>query len=281
MALTPEQISIFDNFEVRRARDFDPTILRAMTGRIVNGKEDRQIIDLFASNIHLQDDQDGHLASFVIVSPTGLPLAFFSLRCGELFEKSTQYKIMLSHNAHVAITWLMKNPSCTQEERREAMAHIHRALNEGLSIQDFEAMDSKKGAINNDELLEANKDITRVHKVHPAIEIKFFGTNESARSYWNSLGLPKDKKLGETLFWIKVVEIIHQMMNIVGCKYVYLFAADKDAEGVLVQYYRVRLNFSADSKKSANKPRFDYNCQFLFQSIKDLFDKQKYFIANY
>lgn len=281
MALTADQASIFDSFVVRRARDFDPSVLRAMVGPTIERNEDRQIINLFTSIRHLQDDMDGHLASFVVVSPTGLPLVFFSLRCGELFEKSTLYKMMLSHNAHIAVTMLMNNPDCTPEQHKQAMADIQLALKEGLTVEEFEELPTKKGAIKSDELLEANKDITRVHKVHPAIEIKFFGINEAARSYWDTLGLPKDKKIGETLFWLKVVKIIQQMMNLIGCKYVYLFAADKDAEGVLVQYYRVRLNFTVDSKKSANKPRFDYNCQFLFQSVEDLFAKQKHFIANY
>lgn len=280
MALTEEQKSLLESFEIKRAKEFDPTELRAMTGPVINDEEERHIIELFASDAHLQDDMNGHLASFVIVSPNGLPVAFFSLRCGELFEKSTQYKMRLSHNAHVAIEMLMNNPACTQEEHDEAISHIRKAMDEGLSVDDFEELPAKKGAIKEDEILEADKDITRVHKVHPAIEIKFLGINASARSYWQSLGFPEDKKMGETLFWTKVVETINQMMHMVGCEYVYLFAADNEAEGELVKYYRVRLNFSSNSKMSANKPRFDYKTQFLFQSTKDLFARQKLFIET-
>lgn len=87
--------------------------------------------------------------------------------------------------------------------------------------------------------------------------------------------------MGETLFWIKVVDKIRQMMDMVGCEFVYLFAADNEPEGELVQYYRVRLNFGSDSKMSANKPHFDYMSQFLFQSVKDLFEKQQYFLDKY
>ena len=281
MALTQEQKSLLDSFEIKRAREFEPAVLRAMTGPIVKGKEERHIIELFTSDKHLQDDLDGHLASFVVVSPDGLPMVFFSLRCGELFEKSTQYKMMLSHNAYMAIERLMNNPSLTQEQYEEAMSHIQKAMNEGLSIDDFEELPSKKSSIKEDELLEADKDITRVHKVYPSIEIKFWGINASARSYWKSLPLPEDKKMGETLFWTKVVETIRQMMYMVGCEYVYLFAADNEAEGELVKYYRVCLNFGSSSKMSANKPRFDYKSQFLFQRVKDLFAKQRYFLDNF
>lgn len=281
MVFTKEQQTLLDGFEVRRAREIATPILRAMTGPIINGEEDRNIIEIFVSDEYLQDDAKGHLASFVVLAPTDLPMAFFSLRCGELFEKSTQYKMMLSHNACVALDFLMNNQTVTKEQYDEAMSHIQKARDEGLSIDDFEELPSKKGSLKEDELLEADKDITRVHKVHPAIEIKLFGINESARSYWKSLGLPEDKKMGETLFWTKVLEKIRQIMSVVGCEYVYLFAADNEAEGELVQYYRVRLNFASNAKMSANKPRFDYQSQFLFQSVKNLFDKQRQFFENF
>ena len=132
------------------------------------------------------------------------------------------------------------------------MSHIEKAQEEGLSFEDFEQLSSKKVLMKQDELLEVDKDITRVHKVHPAIEIKLFGTNASANSYWKSLDLPEEMKMGETLFWIKVVDKIRQMMDMVGCEFVYLFAADNEPEGELVQYYRVRLNFGSDSKMSTN-----------------------------
>lgn len=280
MALTEKQKSILDSFEVKRARDFSPSILKEMKGPKINGEEIRNIIDIFTSDIYLKDDVEGRLASFVIVTPTGMPIGFFSLRCGELFERSTFYKMQLSHNAFCAIHVLMKNPHISQEEYNKAMSDIQKALDEGLSVEDFEKLPSKKDSIEQDELLEVNKDITRVYKVHPAIEIKLFGTNASANSYWKSLGLPEDMKMGETLFWTKVVNKIREMMDLVGCEFVYLFAADNEAEGELVQYYRVRLNFGSDSKMSANKPRFDFKSQFLFQSVKDLFERQQYFQEN-
>ena len=280
MALNEKLKSILESFEVRRAKEFDPSVLRNMKGPIINGEEARNIIEIFSSEEYLKNDIDGHLASFVIVSPTGLPMAFFSLRCGELFEKSSTYKIQLSHNAYSAIRTLMANPSITGAEREELMSHIEKAKEEGLSFEDLEQLSSKKVLMKQDELLEVDKDITRVRTVHPAIEIKLFGTNASANSYWKSLDLPEEMKMGETLFWAKVVDKIRQMMEMVGCEFVYLFAADNEAEGELVQYYRVRLNFSSDSKISANKPHFDYMSQFLFQSVKDLFEKQQYFLNN-
>lgn len=196
MALNEKLKSILESFEVRRAKEFDPSVLRNMKGPIINGEEARNIIEIFSSEEYLKNDIDGHLASFVIVSPTGLPMAFFSLRCGELFEKSSTYKIQLSHNAYSAIRTLMANPSITGAEREELMSHIEKAKEEGLSFEDLEQLSSKKVLMKQDELLEVDKDITRVRTVHPAIEIKLFGTNASANSYWKSLDLPEEMKMG-------------------------------------------------------------------------------------
>lgn len=282
MALTQEQANLFASFEVRRAREIDPPVLRGMSGPVVNGFEDRNIIDLFVSDRYLQDDLNGHLASFVVMAPNGLPMLFFSLRCGELFERVDPEKMLAGRRFYDEIMDCMNNSQLTDEQKRAEIRLIAgRMQSEGLTIDDVMELTSKKQSIKADEALEVNKDLTRVSEVHPAIEIKFLGKNAVANSYWKSLGLPADKKMGETLFWTKVVDTIGLMMSMVGCEYVYLFAADNEAEGELVQYYRVRLNFDSNSKMSANKPHFDFQSQFLFQSVKELFAAQKAFMENF
>lgn len=87
--------------------------------------------------------------------------------------------------------------------------------------------------------------------------------------------------MGETIFFMKVVDTLEHMLNYVGCHYLYLFAADQEAEGQLVQYYRVRLGFNANAKMTANKPRFDWDCQFLFQDIESLLDRKDKFRTSF
>ncbi len=282
MALTQEQANLFASFEVRRAREIEPSVLRAMKGPMVNGTEDDNIIDLFVSNKYLQDDLNGYLASFVVLAPNGLPMLFFSLRCGELFERVNPAKMLSGSRFFDEIKSCMNNSQLSDEQKRnEIMLIADRMQREGLTIDDVMELTSKQQSIKADEELEVDKDLNRVSEVHPAIEIKFLGKNTVADSYWKSLGLPVDKKMGETLFWTKVVDAIGQVMSMVGCEYVYLFAADNEAEGELVQYYRVRLNFGSNSKMSANKPHFDLQSQFLFQSVNDLFSAQKTFMENF
>ena len=277
--ITEKALDLIETFEVRRVRDIDDSILMSMTAPIVDGEEQNQIISWFNSKQYLQDDEKGYLASFVVMSPTNIPLIFFSFRCGELFREPQVERMKIGHDAVIALNKLMNNLCKSEEERLQALAAVQKAKDEGLSLEDLNLLYQKKKSWNEDERLEATKEITKVLISYPAVELKLFGTNESAKEYWKSLGLPKDLKMGETLFWLKAVKILENMTQYVGCQYVYLFAADKEAEGQLVQYYRVRLGFKSDSSLSANKPRFDWESQFLFQSSDELFDRRKQFVS--
>lgn len=284
--MTESQKDLFKNLRIKRAHEVDRALLRSMTGPVIDGVEIRNIIDIFVSDKYLGEDQEGALASFVILSEDEtIPLGFFSLRCGELFEETSARKMQICHNAHVALHVLMdersKPGSHSKDELDAAMNHIRLANNEGLGLDDFEPLEDKKKAWKYDDVIDAGKEVKKVFRSYPAIELKLFGTNDSAKDYWKTLGLPEDKKMGEVLFWTKVVDGIRDILETVGGQYLYLFAADEEAEGQLVQYYRVRLGFGADIRKSANKPRFDWDSQFLFQDMKSLFRRQDHFLKTF
>ena len=277
--ITKKALDLIESLEVKRARDIDDSILKSMTAPIVDGEEQNQIISWFNSKQYLQDDRNGYLASFVVITPTNIPLIFYSFRCGELFRGPQVEKMKVGHDALIALNKMMRNLYKSHEEKLQALDTVKRAVNEGLTLDDLRALYQKKESWNEDEKLEAKKEITKVLTSYPAVELKLFGVNESAKDYWKSLGLPYDLKMGETLFWLKVVKTLESIIKYVGCQYVYLFAADKEAEGELVQYYRVRLGFNSDSSLSANKPSFDWQSQFLFKSTDELFDQRKQFVS--
>ena len=76
----------------------------------------------------------------------------------------------------------------------------------------------------NDVSYELSKEVNRVASIFSAIELNLLGVNEDAREYWKSLGLPQ--KMGETLFWSIIVPKLEGIINEVGSKYLYLFAAE-------------------------------------------------------
>lgn len=282
--LIEKALALIDDLEIRRAREVDESVLRSITGPIIDGQEQKQIKDCFTSKGYLEDDKKGHLSSFVVMSPTNIPLIFFSLRCGELFQVAQPERMQVGYEAINAFKRLNRKEYKSEEEKSILIEAVKRAMEKGMPIEEMKYFYNKKKSWKKDEELDTTKAVTKVRNSFPAVELKLFGTNEAGKEYWKSLGLPKEIKMGETLFWLKVVGTLEMMHKYVGCQYVYLFAADKEADGQLVQYYRVRLGFKSDASLSANKPEFDWQCQFLFQSIEDLFNKRMIFknsLKNY
>jgi len=274
-------LSLIDSFEVKRAKDIDVDLLKSMKGPVIDEIEQRNIIDFFTSKEYLEDDKKGKLASFVVLSPDEIPLAFFSFRCGELFEETELEKMNIGYNAYIALKQLSNKEIRSEKEQEEAMKSLNLAKAEGLSFQDIAYYYDKKKTWKTDDLMDVNKDVNKVLTAYPAVELKLFGINEAAKCYWHSLKLPDEKKMGECLFWLKVVDVFQAMLNFVGCQFLYLFAADKEADGQLVQYYRVRLGFDSDAKMTANKPSFDWNSQFLFQDVDSLFRRRDLFRSSF
>lgn len=91
--LIEKALALIDDLEIRRAREIDESVLHSMTGPIIDGQEQKQIKDCFTSKDYLEDDKKGHLSSFIVMSPTNIPLIFFSLRCGELFQVAQPEKM--------------------------------------------------------------------------------------------------------------------------------------------------------------------------------------------
>lgn len=272
--------SLVDSFEIRRVREVDTRILQSMAAPVVDGKEQRQILDLFISDSNIEADKQGVIASFVVLSPTKIPLVFFSLRCGELFAETSADLMRVGHDAYVALYKLYNKEIQSQEDYSKALSTIRLAKSKGLTVEALKPLYDKQRSWEHDSILDANKEVNKVLDVFPAVELQLFGVNEAAKPYWHSLGFPNDMKMGESLFFLKVVSTIQMMMDYVGCQYLYLFAADKEAEGQLVQYYRVRLGFNSDIRLMTNKPRFDWECQFLFQDMDSLLRKKEIFFQS-
>lgn len=279
MRITDDQRRILDNLRCLRVSKVSLDVLNSIKGPEVNGGEDT-LIDLFRNPNYLKEDLDGILASYVVTSPKeDMALMFFSIRCGELFLKSDPHKMLIGHNAWVAVNMMMNKKNLLEADRQKALQAIKEALDEGMTIDDFEYYADKKNSYITDVKKEPSADASRVSQVFPAVELKFFGINADARDYWDALGMPK--KMGETLYWSKIVPMVADLRKYVGCRFLYLFAADNEAEGHLVTYYKERLLHVEDNQISLsfNKPYFDYESRFLYQSIFKL-DKESDIFFN-
>lgn len=81
--------------------------------------------------------------------------------------------------------------------------------------------------------------------------------------------------LGFGVFWEIIVPFIIEITNKVGCKYIYLFAADKtkkDTEAQkLIRHYKSNFKFSECTEGiKFIKPEYDNYCYGLIQSVSEL-----------
>ncbi len=83
------------------------------------------------------------------------------------------------------------------------------------------------------------------------------------------------------MFWNFIAPIIYKTQEIVGCQYVYLFAADISEDENLINYYNVSLKFELPQEVGTTKPAYDFCCTFMCQKINELRKHRKAYFDNF
>lgn len=123
-----------------------------------------------------------------------------------------------------------------------------------------------------------------VDRIIPSIEMVNFCKNNNADKKWHEMGfIPA---MGATLFWYKILPIIENVSDTIGCTYVSIFAADvssgdSDERRKLLAYYQNALSFESKQELCVLKPSYDWECIFLCQEINVLSSKKESFEALY
>ena len=73
---------------------------------------------------------------------------------------------------------------------------------------------------------------------------------------------------------------IRELRDLVGCEYIYLFAADDDRAGKLCSLYQ-DLGFDFRDEIYVTKPAYDFCCYFMCQEVRRLRTRKKEFLKNY
>lgn len=105
-----------------------------------------------------------------------------------------------------------------------------------------------------------------VDRYHPAIELSHFCRNVKYKC--KNLSIP----LGAGIFWEIIVPHIVKITQLVGCKYLYLFAADNtENDGKrLLRHYQNTFKLRSIEGLVAVRPNYDDNCPILIQEIETL-----------
>lgn len=213
------------------------------------------------------EDLEGETRVYLVKDPDGKTAAFFSIKCGLVLKRNLYDKL-------------------DEEERQfvDMVVSAKRANNQGALQSYYEYGESEFEDIDRlfdiadrrcdtknetDEMQDGDKTL-KVEECFSAIELKHFCRNENY-SCDKDLRVP----LGFGIFWEVIVKKILEIVDDVGCKYVYIFAADHSEEPEikrLVYYYKSAYKFYECDEDDIIiiKPEYDRECYSLVQEIAKL-----------
>lgn len=267
MRITQEQLEILDSLVVERLRDNkDKNFM--LTKSFANEKNPT-LVQVITTDYAFNKDEEGTAAYYVVKTRDDKLLLYFSLKCGELFERLDMEKMQLALRVKNSVYKIQNRESFPIEEVEAADKFIHDNITDiKILLPDIESYLDKKDDFKAEINSELNTEVQRVLRTYPAIEVVEFCANDNGRDAWKSLGI--NRKMGECVFWHCIVPKLVNIQEMIGCQYVYLFAADSSLDGDLANYYKVALHFEQSAFLGANKPQYDFQCFFLCQKMKDL-----------
>ncbi len=259
-------------------------------------------------------DKQDKVAYYIIKDPSdNQPLLFFSLKCGELhlpldpakLNKSVTNNLML---LQAAITRCGRPHFLYSPKPRTQKILLHMSMealhaSAGMEVEDW-AKDviekrlkdgilpdkawndiwtrvfrsqGKLSSYNEEMELEPDT-ILRTQKTFAAVELVHFCAHEPARAKWEAMGMTQS--LGKTMFWYFIEPTIRKIRDLVGCEYLYLFAADANRNGRLVNLY-LDLGFEFREDLCITKPAYDFVCFFMCQDVLHLRTRKNEFFKNF
>lgn len=240
-------------------------------------------------------DKKDKLAFYIVRDPkVKVPLFFFSLKCGEItLPYNLERKQEILNNSELLYAAATGHKSVEWAEKS-----IKNRLDSGEELQDIQTELAERYRDNmgkcllyQQELLLEGSNIHRTQETHAAVELVHFCaydnrndfwfplTGNPAKKKWKQMGM-SDQTIGNVVFWNFVAPIIRQVRDLVGCEYIYLFAADQHKYGSLVSYYE-KLGFELRDDLGVNKPEYDFSCRFMCQKVTSLRNRRNEFFREY
>lgn len=207
------------------------------------------------------EDCEG-INAYYVIKHHGEIVLYFSLQCGALFRPFDQSKFEQElKKIKETIAPILYKKDCTKKVKRKGQIKFALKL------------------IEQDRVREFNKLIYRVQSTHAGIELVHFCANENTiAKIDNPIG---NHTIGEMLFWHFLVPKVLEIKELIGCQYLFLFAADLTESQDLVSYYKVALHFCQPNDISTNKPYYDFKCIFMCQNLIDLENNRDRYLINF
>lgn len=229
-----------------------------------------------------QDDEKGNIAYYLVKDSDGNILFYFSLKCGLLYDKiEEEARLHDIKRLYEYLISIKDDPSFSQDDKQVVNSILENIrTRKGLVKEDLQKISrTKKNHILEGWEKESADNLKRVGNTFASIEIVHFCANDACRSLWDEFQF--DQKLGVVVFWHFIVPKICEARKIVGCQYLFLFAADSTPDAFLVNYYKTNLGFKDATEHGTAIPLYDYACKFMHQEIADIEIRRKYFYDHF
>lgn len=230
------------------------------------------------------EDKKDKVAYYIVKEPgeEGEPLLFFSLKCGEIDVPFNQEKLRSALENSEALL----SAACGTDAPDWAKEIVEKRKVDGVlperKLMEFyrrHRRNQQKWSLYTQEIRLEGENIVRTKQTLAGVELVHFCVHTPAVEKWKEMGMGP-RSIGKTMFWKFVVPVIKKIRELVGCEYIYLFAADNKKSGRLVNYYK-ELGFEIREDLSVSKPEYDFCCFFMCQKVTALRNRQNAFFRRY
>lgn len=261
--------------------------------RLSSNENNLRLVDTFCNvrngslehtlkNEAYEEDEAGNIAYYLIKDNDENILFYFSIKCGILYDLfGEEEKLRKINDLFHFLVELEKDPSSTKEDK-ETIASILESIRtrKGLVKKELSKISHiKKNQIIEDLAKESEDNLKRVGKTFAGVEIVHFCANDNYRPSWEKLNIKQ--KMGTVVFWHFLIPKICELRKIVGCEYLFLFAADLTPDELLVNYYKSNLGFKDSNEYGTAIPLYDYACKFMHQELKDIEERRNNFYLEF
>ena len=278
MQITEEQKRILDSLTCERLSS-NPDNLREVENfyNLRNGSLEHTLKD-----VAYEEDEASYIAYYLIKDAEGNILFYFSLKCGMLYDSVDQEEQLRKLNDLYRLLVELENDSSSTAEEKLTINSILESIRtrKGLVKEDLAKISrTKKNQLLEDLKKEPTDHLKRVGKTFAGIEIVHFCANDACRTLWN--GFQFKQKMGAVIFWHFIVPKICEAKKIIGCQYLFLFAADLTPDELLINYYETFLGFRSSDEHGTAMPLYDYACKFMYQEINGIENRRERFYKDF
>lgn len=281
------------------------------------------ILAEYLNNKAWNDDSNNNTKVFLVRDKRTRKIAYYyALNCGILYKELNAIKMSFVERECVEKLVKAIKQSNLEGLSKEEQDAAYELLGDAYALFDEKIEDSDRATVlisYAQEQAEIKKEreeasnqagdsefVKNVQETYPAIDIKFLCKDANYKP-----DIEIEFKFGVYVFWEIIVPHILKISELVGCKYVYLFAADNSEvpktdvqmentikyskdydmgleedildeetsseEDVkkLVSYYINNLKFRPVSEYTILKPHFERTCYTLIQDVEDLQHKRE------